>query len=65
MRKYFTVRRLRMADFMSKKGIYPVETVPNIYNPRYNVWKYRWDSKFEAARQEYFELVKQPREING
>ena len=38
--KFYYVKRLRIVTLLREKGIFPLETLPDLRNPRFNVWKY-------------------------
>lgn len=37
-RPYYYCSRLRLLEFLRNKGFYPIRTLPDINNPRYNAW---------------------------
>lgn len=50
----YTVKRMRMLDWLCNKGFYPEYSVRDKNNPRYNVWKYKNTPELEDAIDEYF-----------
>ena len=50
----YTVKRMRMLDWLCNRGFYPEYSVRDKNNPRYNVWKYKNSPELEEAIDEYF-----------
>jgi len=57
------VKRLRQYNFLVKKGIYPIETLADKDNPKFNVWIFEKTDKFYYALEEY--KVQQDKYFNG
>ena len=55
MRKQYVCKRLRMLEFLRNRGFYPVATIPDMNNPKYNIWLFDWTDEFEEAKKEYFD----------
>lgn len=52
--EYYTCKRLRLLIFLRNKGFMPEQTVPDVYNPKYMVWKFRNCPALEDAIDEWF-----------
>lgn len=52
--EYYICKRLRLLEFLRKKGFVPFITLPDINNPKYNVWKFKNTPELEDAINEYF-----------
>ena len=56
--KYYTCKRLRMLEYLRKKGFVAQRTMPDINNPRFNVWQFEYTSELEQAIKAYFAELK-------
>ena len=54
-----------MLGFLRKKGFIPVQTLPDLHNPKFFVWKFEETPEFIAARDEWFELIADYKAKNG
>lgn len=54
----YTCKRLRMLEYLKKKGYTPIATIPDPTNDRYNWWIFENSPTFEACVSEYFEQLK-------
>lgn len=54
--KYYTCKRLRMLEYLKSKGFIPYLTLPDVANPRYNVWRFENTPELEKAIEEYFAI---------
>lgn len=43
-----------MLEYLRNHGYYPTATIPDMNNPRYNIWLFEWTDDFEKVRAEYF-----------
>ena len=50
----YTVKRMRMMNWLCDRGYYPMYAVRDKDNPNYRVWKYKNSPELEAAIDEYF-----------
>lgn len=50
---FYVCKRMRMLEFLKKKGYLPVRTEPDIYNPKYNVWIFENSEGLADAIEEY------------
>ena len=53
-REYFTCKRLRLLSFLKERGFMPYEVVPDVNNPKFNVWLFKNTPDLEDALDEYF-----------
>jgi hypothetical protein len=53
-RPYYYCKRLRLLDYLIRKGFRAVGTMPDFNNPSYKVWKFENSPELEAALAEYF-----------
>lgn len=51
---YYTCKRLRMLEYLKRKGFEPYLTLPDVTNPHYNVWRFKNTPELEKAIEEYF-----------
>jgi hypothetical protein len=61
--KYYTCKRLRMLEYLKKRGFEPRATIPDPTNIKYNWWLFDNTPEFERCVYEYFEQMK-PAKIN-
>lgn len=54
--EYYTCKRLRLLEFLKNKGFIPAMTLPDVNNPRYNVWRFKNTPELEDAIDEYFAI---------
>ena len=52
--KYYTVKRLRLLEFLLDKGFTVVKTIPDPNNPKYKWWLFENSVELEAVVTEYF-----------
>lgn len=50
----YTCRRLRLLSYLKEHGRLPFETIPDVRNPLYNVWRFRNDAELEQLINNYF-----------
>lgn len=50
----YTCKRLRLLNYLTDKGFYPFEIVPDINNPKYKTWKFKNSPELERCLKEYF-----------
>lgn len=53
-RPFYYCKRLRLLDYLIRKGFRAVGTMPDANNPRYKVWKFENSPELEKALAEYF-----------
>ena len=59
MSDFYTCRRLKLLDFLQKRGFEVVDSVPDIYNPKFRCWRfYRTQELMDAVDAYYAELNK-------
>lgn len=54
----YVCRKLRMYDFLSKKGFVPFNIVTDKYDINRVVWIYKNTPELEAAVEEYYSEIK-------
>ena len=54
----YTCKRLRMLEYLTKKGYTPFATIPDPTNSKYNWWLFENSPTFEACVNAYFEQLK-------
>lgn len=54
----YVCRKIRMYDFLSKKGFTPFNVVTDKYDPSRVVWIYKNTPELEAAIEEYYSEIK-------
>ena len=54
-REFYTCKRMMLLSYLKNLGFLPELTVPDVSNPRYNVWKFRNSPELEDAIDRYFE----------
>lgn len=52
--EYYTCKRLRLLQYLTEKGFQPYLTLPDVKNPKYNVWRFTNSPELEEAINEYF-----------
>lgn len=57
-RDFYTCKRLRMLEYLKKKGYTPKATIPDPTNARYNWWLFDSTPDFEQCVYEYFDRMK-------
>lgn len=50
----YTCRRMRLLSYLKEHGRLPFETVPDVKNPLFNVWRFRNDEELEQLIDNYF-----------
>lgn len=53
--EFYTCKRLRLLQYLKENGFIPVMTIPDVSNPRYNVWKFKNSPELEQTIERYFE----------
>jgi len=56
-KKPYVCKRLRMCEYLIKKGFKPAATIPDADNPRYNWWLFDNAPELYAAVNEYFKTM--------
>lgn len=56
-REYYTCKRLRLLQFLKSKGFLPYLTLPDVSNPKYNIWQFKNTPELEEAIEEYFKMI--------
>lgn len=51
---FYTVKRLRMLEYLMNKGFKPEKTIPDANNPKYKWWLIPNSPELEKAVEEYF-----------
>lgn len=51
---YYYCKRLRMLEYLKKRGFLPATTIPDMNNPKYNIWLFEWTEDFDVVMKEYF-----------
>lgn len=64
-KKYFICRKTRMLQFLRNKGFIPVDTLPDLRNPKFYVWQFEETPELIKARDEWFEMVAEYKAKNG
>lgn len=49
----YVVKTITMYKHLCSRGIYPVDTEPNIYIPKFIVWKYEDTKELHNAMREF------------
>lgn len=52
--EYYTCKRLRLLQYLKEQGFMPVMTLPDVQNPKFNVWKFKNTPELEDAIERYF-----------
>ena len=58
----YTCRRLRLLSYLKEHGRLPFETIPDVRNPLYNVWRFRNDAELEQLINNYFAEIEANKE---
>ena len=58
----YTCRRLRLLSYLKEHGRLPFETIPDVRNPLYNVWRFRNDAELEQLIDKYFAEIEANKE---
>lgn len=53
-KEYYTCKRMKLLIFLRNKGFIPEQTIPDLYNPKYLVWRFKNTPELEQAIEEYF-----------
>lgn len=56
-KEYYTCKRMKLLIFLRNKGFIPEQTIPDLYNPKYLVWRFKNSPELESAIEEYFSQV--------
>lgn len=56
-REIFICSKIRMAGFLLKKGAELIEIRDNVFNPKYKVWVFKNDDKFQMCLDEYHKQI--------
>ena len=54
----YTCRRMRLLSYLKEHGRLPFETIPDVRNPLFNVWRFHNDEELEQLIDDYFEQIK-------
>ena len=54
----YVCRRLKLLDFLQKKGFEVIDTIPDYRNPRFKCWTFQRTPELLAAVEEYYEPIK-------
>lgn len=54
----YTCRRLRLLSYLKEHGRLPFETIPDVRNPLFNVWRFKNDAELEQLIDNYFAEIK-------
>jgi hypothetical protein len=57
-KSYYTCKRLRLLEYLKKKGFTPKATIPDPTNTNYNWWLFDNTPEFEQCVNEYFEQMR-------
>ena len=57
-RPYYTVKRMRLLQYLRAQGFEPYETVPDPTNPKYSWWLFENTPEFEKCVENYFASLK-------
>lgn len=60
----YICKRLRMLEFLRNKGHMPFKIMPDVNNPKYNVFYFTNTAELEDSIYEYFEMIEK-RKNNG
>lgn len=52
--EYYICKRLKLLDFLRKRGFEVIDTVPDAKNPLYNCWRFKRTPEILAAVTEYY-----------
>lgn len=52
--EYYFCTRLRLLDFLQKKGFQVIETVPNARNPQYKCWMFEKTPELVTAVDQFY-----------
>lgn len=53
---YYICKRLKLLDFLMKKGFEVIDVVPDAKNPLYNCWRFKRTPEILEAVDEYYSL---------
>lgn len=53
-KEYYTCKRMKLLIFLRNKGFIPEQTIPDLHNPKYLVWRFKNSPELEKAIEEYF-----------
>ena len=51
---YYTVKRMRLLEYLMNKGFKPAKTIPDATNPKYNWWLFVNTPELETEIHNYF-----------
>ena len=49
---------MRLLSYLKEHGRLPFETIPDVRNPLFNVWRFHNDEELEQLIEDYFEQIK-------
>ena len=52
--RYYYCKRLRLLDYLVRRGFRALGTMPDAKNPKYNVWKFEYTPELDKTLREYF-----------
>lgn len=61
----YTCKRLRMFEYLIKRGFNPTATIPDANNSKYNWWLFEMTPELDNAIAEYFKTLKARGRANG
>lgn len=56
--EYYTCQRLRLLEYLLRKGFKPIKDIPDPNNWKYKHWIFENSTELEAAVNEYFNGLK-------
>lgn len=51
---YYTVKRLRLLEYLMNRGFEPVKVIPDPNNPKYKWWLFENSAELEKVIDAYF-----------
>jgi hypothetical protein len=52
--EFYCCKRLRLLEYLMKRGFEPIKDIPDPYNWKYRQWIFKNNEQLEEALEEYF-----------
>lgn len=57
MTQKYICKRLKLLDFLMKRGFEPIDTIPDAMNPKFRWWTFHKTPELMNAVEEYYSMM--------
>lgn len=61
MKNVYVCKRMRLLTHLKKAGFYPFKVIPDVNNPKFNVWLFERSEKLDKELKNYFSKFPAPK----